>query len=59
MTLKEGEKHLVTIFSKGNKGDGMTKIDGMVVFIPNTIEGETVDIEITSVLEKVAFGKVI
>lgn len=57
--VQENEEHYVDISGMGEKGDGMCKINGMVVFVKNTKVGDTVRIRIYKVLEKVAFGEVL
>ena len=42
----------VTIESVGQKGDGVAKHNGFIIFIPETEKGETVRIRITKVLPK-------
>lgn len=57
--IKEGQTYNVKISSMGTRGDGMAKINGFCIFIPETNVGEKVNIKITKVLPKVGFGKVI
>ena len=47
----------VKIEAVGEKGDGIAKKDGFVIFIPNAKEGDTVNIKITRVLKKMAFAE--
>ena len=57
--VKEGEEIDVTIEAVGEKGDGIAKKDGFVLFVPNTKEGDTVKIKITKVLRRVGFAEVV
>ena len=57
--VREGEELTVTIEAMGEKGDGIAKKEGFVIFIPNTQVNETVKIRIARVLSKQAFGEVI
>lgn len=57
--VKEGEEHNVTVEAVGEKGDGIVKIKGFVVFVPEVKQGDRVKIRITKVLSKVGFGEVI
>ena len=43
----------------GEKGDGVAKVKGFVLFVPNTKEGDEVKVRITRVLRKVGFAEVI
>ena len=53
-----GDEFNVKIEAVGEKGDGIAKKDGFVLFVPNTKEGETVKIRVTKVLRKVGFAEV-
>lgn len=55
--IKIGGEYKVKIIEIGAKGDGLTKINGKVVFVPNTKKGDVVDIIITNVLDKCAFAQ--
>ena len=55
--VKEGDEVDVTIESVGEKGDGMAKVQGFVLFVPNTKAGERVRVKITRVLAKVGFAQ--
>lgn len=56
--VRIGETHEVLIHSKGNKGDGVTKIHGMVVFVPGSKVDNTYTVKITKVLNKFAFAEI-
>ncbi len=56
--VKVGEELTVKIEAVGEKGDGIAKVKGFVIFVPNTKQGEDVKIRITKVLKKVAFAEV-
>ena len=54
-----GDEVDVTVEAVGDKGDGIAKIKGFVLFIPNTKEGDNVKVKITKVLRKVGFADVV
>lgn len=54
-----GDELDVTIESVGAKGDGVTKKDGFVIFVPGVQKGDNVRIKVTRVLRKVGFGEVV
>ena len=54
-----GDEVEVTIEAVGDKGDGIAKIKGFVLFIPNAKEGDTVKVRISKVLRKVGFAELI
>lgn len=43
----------------GEKGDGIAKKNGFVLFVPGVKEGDEVKIRITKVLRKVGFAEVV
>ena len=53
-----GDELDVKIEAVGEKGDGVAKKDGFVLFIPNVKEGDYVRIKIIKVLQKVGFAEV-
>ncbi|WP_460128205.1 TRAM domain-containing protein [Thermococcus prieurii] len=57
--VKRGERYKVRIEALGKGGDGIARIKGFVIFVPNTEVGEEVQIEIKSVKERFAFGEVV
>lgn len=57
--VKVGDEVDVKIEAVGEKGDGIAKMEGFVLFVPNTKEGDEVKIRITRVLRKVGFAEVI
>ncbi|MBD3313296.1 TRAM domain-containing protein [Candidatus Woesearchaeota archaeon] len=57
--VNEGDELEVNIEAVGEKGDGIAKKDGFVLFVPNTKEGEAVKVRVTKVLRKVGFAEVI
>ena len=57
--VKVGDELDVTIEAVGEKGDGICKKKGFVLFVPNTKQGDNVKIRVTKVLRKVGFAEVI
>ncbi|EHP87904.1 deoxyribonuclease/rho motif-related TRAM [Methanotorris formicicus Mc-S-70] len=55
--VKEGQEYTVMIEDMGRGGDGIARIEGFVVFVPDTKKGDTVSIRITSVKSKFAFAE--
>ncbi|MGC9032405.1 MAG: TRAM domain-containing protein [Candidatus Woesearchaeota archaeon] len=55
--VKEGEEMDVTIEAIAEKGDGLTRKDGFVIFVPGTKQGERAHIKITKVLRRVGFAE--
>ena len=56
--VKKNETYIVDIVDNGFGGEGIAKIDGFTVFIPNAIKGEKVKVKILKVLSSHGFGKV-
>ncbi|MBI2109948.1 TRAM domain-containing protein, partial [Candidatus Woesearchaeota archaeon] len=49
----------VKIEAVGEKGDGIAKVKGFVIFVPGAKQGDDVRIKITKVFKKVGFGEVV
>lgn len=52
-----GDELDVTIEAVGEKGDGIAKKSGFVLFVPSTKQGERIRIRVTKVLRKVGFAE--
>ncbi len=57
--VKLGEEMDVNITEVSRKGDGMTRVKGYVVFVPNTKIGDNVKIKITQIRPNHAIGEAI
>ncbi len=57
--VEEGNEYDVEIEGIGTKGDGIGRIKGFVVIVPNTKVGDKVKVKISAVRGKVAFGDVV
>ncbi len=57
--IVKNEEYVVDIIDNGFQGEGIAKIDGMTVFIPNAIKNEKVKIKILKVTTSLAYGKII
>lgn len=55
--IEEGEEYEVKIEDVGKEGDGITRIEGFVVFVPETKVGEEIKVRITSVRRRFAFAE--
>lgn len=56
--IKKNEIYEVEIIDNGVAGEGIVKIDGFTIFVPNAIKGEKVKVKILKVLSSHGFGKV-
>ena len=54
-----GDEIDVRIDSVGEKGDGVARKNGFILFVPGTSKGDYVKIRISKVLPKVGFAQVI
>ncbi len=54
-----GDEIDVKIEAVGEKGDGVAKVKGFVIFVSDTNTGDEVRIKVNKVLRNVAFGEVI
>ena len=56
--VKKNEEYIVEIVDNGFEGEGIAKIQGYTIFIPNAIKGEKCKILILKVTSSHAFGKI-
>ena len=59
MPVEKNKEYIVDIIDNGFEGEGIAKIDGFTIFVPNGIKGEKVKILIVKVLSSHAFGKIL
>ena len=57
--ISVGNAYKVKILGVGKDGDGFTRVNNFIIFIPNTNKDQEVNIKITRVLKKYAFGKTV
>ncbi len=57
--VNQGDVLEVEIEAVGEKGDGIARKDGFVLFIPGVKEGDRVKVKVTRVLRKVGFAEVV
>jgi len=57
--VKEGDAYDIDIEATGAKGDGIGKVKGFVVIIPNAKPGQKLKVKIDAVRGKVAFGTIV
>ena len=57
--INVGDLYRVSIQGVGKDGDGFTKVNNFIIFVPNTHKDQEVNIAITRVLKKYAFGKIV
>jgi len=55
--VQVGEEFDVRIEAVGEKGDGVARVKGFVLFVPNTKQGENCRIRVTKVLSKLGFAE--
>ncbi|MBN1792135.1 TRAM domain-containing protein [Candidatus Woesearchaeota archaeon] len=57
--VREGDELDVKIEAVGEKGDGIAKKQGFVLFVPKTRTGDEVRVRVTRVLKNAGFAEVI
>ena len=55
--VETGETYEVTIEDIAKEGDGIARVKGFVIFVPNTKIGENVTIRVNKVMRKFAFAE--
>ena len=56
--INVGNVYKTKILGVGKDGDGFTKVNNFIIFVPNTKKDQDINIKITRVLKKYAFAKV-
>ena len=59
MPVEKNKEYIVEIIDNGFEGEGIAKVEGFTIFVPNSLKGEKVRILIVKVLTSHAFGKVL
>jgi predicted RNA-binding protein with TRAM domain len=49
----------LTIEQIGSKGDGIGRINGYVIFVPDTEAGKTYKVKITNTRDRCGFGEIV
>ena len=57
--IKKNQEYDVEIVDNGFQGEGISKIGGFTIIIPNAIKGEKARIKILKVTSSVAYAKII
>ena len=57
--VKFGETYEVSINAIGDKGDGIAKVKGFILFVAGVKKGDYVKVKITKVLQNVGFAEVV
>jgi predicted RNA-binding protein with TRAM domain len=57
--VNEGDIIEVTVEGVGEKGDGIARVQGFVIFIPTGKAGQKVTVRMVKVLSKVGFAEVV
>ena len=57
--VAQGEVIEVEIISTGKQGDGIGKFEGYVIIVAGAKPGEKVEVEITKVMPRQAFGEIV
>ncbi len=56
--VEEGKTYDVEITEVSRRGDGIARIEGFVVFVPETKKGDKVSVTVTKVADRFAVAKV-
>lgn len=57
--VKEGEEIDISIEAIGTKGDGIARVQGFIVFVPNTKVGDRLKVKVTSVRPNFAMAEAV
>ena len=57
--LQQGKRYTGTVEGYSSEGLGIVRLSGAVVFVPQAVRGETVDLKITKVMKTAAAGEIV
>ena len=57
--LRENKTYTGTVEGYSSEGLGIVRLDGAVVFVPQAVRGETIDLKITKVMKTCAAGEIV
>ena len=57
--LQQGKQYTGTVDGYSSEGLGIVRLDGPVVFVPQAVRGETIDLRITKVMKTAAAGEIV
>ncbi|MEM2122681.1 MAG: TRAM domain-containing protein [Candidatus Bathyarchaeia archaeon] len=57
--VEEGKEYKVQITDTSRRGDGIAKVEGYIIFVPNTKPGDNVTVKIISVRPRFAIAEVV
>lgn len=57
--VEVGSEYDVKIEDEGRSGDGIARIDGFVIFIPEAKVGDEIKVKINATRRKFAFGEIV
>ncbi|MEM3670365.1 MAG: TRAM domain-containing protein [Thermoprotei archaeon] len=57
--VKVGDEVEVTITEVSRRGDGVTRVQGYVIFVPNAKQGENLKVRISQIRPNYAIGEII
>jgi predicted RNA-binding protein with TRAM domain len=55
-SIKEGDQYKVRIVDVGKQGDGIAKLEGLIIFVPGTKPGDEVEVRIKRLGKNCAFA---
>jgi predicted RNA-binding protein with TRAM domain len=57
--VEEGKEYELDIKETSRRGEGIARIEGFVIFVPNTKPGDHVKVKITRLANRFATGEVV
>ena len=57
--LRKDAVYTGTVEGYSSEGLGIVRLDGAVVFVPQAVRGETIDLKITRVMKSAAAGEIV
>ena len=55
--VQQGERYHVKIEDIGRQGDGIARVNGLIIFVPGAKVGDEMDVNIVKVVRSAAFAE--
>jgi len=56
-SIKEGDQYKIRIVDVGKQGDGIAKLEGLIIFVPGTKPGDELEVRIKRLGKNCAFAE--
>ncbi|HSV41828.1 MAG TPA: TRAM domain-containing protein [Methanomassiliicoccales archaeon] len=55
--VREGDVRMVKIVDQGKQGDGIARVEGLIIFVKGAKIGEELNVKVTKIIKNSAFAE--